>query len=274
MDYMKLIADKGTLLVAHRGVAGANIPCNSLQAFAIAVRQGADIVELDVDRSADGKLFIQHPGMEKVHLRMLDSIKKLHSDVVKELYLSNCDLVPTDQRIVPFEEALKALKDKAIVNIDKFWENPDEIAHIVRKLDMEEQVLIKTDEKKDRLQDVIKYAPDLPYLAVVKDEDENYEERLAKLPRWVGVEVLFNKEDAPVASKAYSDRLHADGKFTYVNALVYNYRAVLAAGHNDDISILGDEEKGWGWLADHFDVVQTDFLLPCKLFLEATGRRK
>ncbi len=274
MDFMKEIAQKGTLLVAHRGVAGANIPCNSLQAFAIAVRQGADIVELDVEKSLDGKLFIQHPGMEKVHLRMWDSIKKMHSDVVKELYLSNCDLVPTDQHIVPFEEALKALRGKAIVNIDKFWENPDQIAHIVRELDMVDQVLIKTDEKKDRLQDVIKYAPDLPYLAVIKDEDENYEERLAKLPRWVGVEVLFKEEDAPVASKAYSDRLHADGKFTYVNALVYNYRAVLAAGHNDDISILGEEERGWGWLADRFDVIQTDFLLPCKQFLEATGRRK
>ena len=274
MDYMKAIAERGTLLVAHRGVAGANIPCNSLQAFEIAVRQGADIVELDVDKTLDGKLFIQHPGMEKVHLRMLDSIKKLHSDVVKELCLSNCDLVPTDQRNVPFEEALKALKGKAIVNIDKFWENPDKIAHIVRELDMVDQVLIKTDEKKDRLQDVIKYAPDLPYLAVIKDEDENYEERLAKLPRWVGVEVLFKDESAPVASKAYSDRLHADGKFTYVNALVYNYRSVLAAGHNDDISILGREEEGWGWLADRFDVVQTDFLLPCKQFLEATGRRK
>jgi len=274
MDYMKMIADKGTLLVAHRGVAGANIPCNSLQAFDIAVRQGADIVELDVDRTLDGKLFIQHPGMEKVHLRMLDSIKKLHSDTVKELCLSNCDLVRTDQRIVPFEEALKALKGKAIVNIDKFWENPEKIAYTVRKLGMEEQVLIKCEEKKDQMEDVIKYAPDLPYMPIIKNEDLRYEERLSKLPRWVGVEVLFKDESAPVASKAYSDRLHADGKFTYVNALVYNYLAVLAAGHNDDISILGDEENGWGWLADRFDVVQTDFLLPCKQFLEATGRRK
>ena len=54
MDYMKKIAEKGTLLAAHRGVAGGNIPCNSAQAFEIALLQGAAIVELDVERSQDG----------------------------------------------------------------------------------------------------------------------------------------------------------------------------------------------------------------------------
>ena len=31
MDLLKRVAEKKVLLVAHRGVCGGNIPCNSLQ---------------------------------------------------------------------------------------------------------------------------------------------------------------------------------------------------------------------------------------------------
>ena len=56
------------LIVAHRGVSGGNIPCNTLAAYEVALRQGADMIEIDVEMSADGKLFIFHPGMEPAHL--------------------------------------------------------------------------------------------------------------------------------------------------------------------------------------------------------------
>jgi len=46
-------------VIAHRG-ASAVCPENSLEAFAEARRQGADGVELDVRRSADGRLVVRH----------------------------------------------------------------------------------------------------------------------------------------------------------------------------------------------------------------------
>ncbi len=274
MNFMKEIAEKGTLLTAHRGVAGGNIPCNSAQAFEIALYQGADMIELDIERSEDGVLFVLHPGKEPIHLRIKDSISRLPSKVVKELYLSNCDNDPTEQHILTLEQALKQLKGRTVVNLDKFWCYPEEIAHTVRALDMQDEVLIKANEDNFGIDLIAKYAPDLPYMPMIWHKDERYEERLKRLPKFAGVELLFNKETDPIASKEYVDMLHADGKFAYVDGLVYDYRTVLAAGHNDDISICGNEEQGWGWLADRYDIIQTDFLLPCKLFLEKTGRRK
>lgn len=47
------------LIVAHRG-ASADAPENTLAAFALARAQGADGVELDVRRSADGDLVLHH----------------------------------------------------------------------------------------------------------------------------------------------------------------------------------------------------------------------
>ena len=275
MKLFEVAKEKKILVAAHRGVAGGNIPCNSLQAFQIALNQGADIIELDVESSLDGELFIQHPGMEKVHLRLGDSIKNYPASVVEEFYLSNCDLTRTDQHIVRLEEALRLLKDKCIVNIDKFWNYPEQIAALVRKLHMEDQVIIKTSNKSKYLDDVEKYAPDLAYMAIVKEEDTTYEEIKKRNINYVGVEVVFEKETAPVAQKEYIDFMHKEGKLIWANAIVYNFKDVLAAGHTDDISLAEDPQKGWGWIADKgYDIIQTDFLLPCRQFLEQTGRRR
>ena len=48
-----------TQIWAHRG-ASAHAPENTLPAFELAVRQGAQGVELDVQRTADGTLVVIH----------------------------------------------------------------------------------------------------------------------------------------------------------------------------------------------------------------------
>ena len=48
-----------TLVIAHRG-ASAYAPENTMPAFELAVRQGADMLELDVQRTADGVLVVFH----------------------------------------------------------------------------------------------------------------------------------------------------------------------------------------------------------------------
>ena len=49
-------AKQKILIVAHRGSAGGNIPCNTFASYEIALKQGADVIETDVEMSADGKL--------------------------------------------------------------------------------------------------------------------------------------------------------------------------------------------------------------------------
>lgn len=274
MDILQRAKEKKVLLVAHRGTCGGNIPCNSMAAFKAAVLAGADMVELDVERSADGQLFIQHPAMEPVHLRMQDSIRNYPASVVEQFVLSNWDLCRTQYPIVRLEEALTFLQGKCMINIDKFWVNPEEISNLVRKLGMEDQVLIKAEDKPQYLDAVEKYAPDIPFMAVAKGERDIHKEMMKRNIRYVGIESLFASEDSPVATKEFIDKLHDDGKIVWANAIVYDYSKVLTAGHNDDISITENPELGWGWLADRgFDLIQTDFVFQCKYFLENTGRR-
>ncbi len=47
-------------VIAHRGAWGAGVPENSLAAFERAIDLGADMIELDVRRTRDGKLVVFH----------------------------------------------------------------------------------------------------------------------------------------------------------------------------------------------------------------------
>lgn len=272
--FIPLQKEKKVLLAAHRGTCGANIPCNSLPAFMIALNDGADIIELDIEITADGKFFIQHPGMENLHLRRKDSIKLDHSDMVSKFMLSNSEWSRTQYPIVRLEEALDFLKGKCIINLDKFWMNPEGIAKLVRERNMQDQVLLKTDMKPQSIDAIEKYAPDMPLMPMVWTEDHCLELFAGRNLRYVGSECLFAKESDPIASEEYIEKMHKAGKTVWANGIVYNYRSVLSGGHTDDISLIEDPEKGWGWLADRgFDIIQTDWILHCDIFLKKTGRR-
>lgn len=274
MDLLELAKEKKVLLVAHRGVCGGNIPANSIQAFKAALLAGADVIELDVEKSADGELFVLHPGMEPVHLKLAGSIREYPAAEIEKMPLHNWDLAATQYPISRLEEALIFLRGKCIVNIDKFWVNPKEISELIYKLDMKNQVLIKTAAHPEYLDAVEKYAPDIPYMTLAREGLAVHEEMMQRNIRYVGVEALFKTEDSPVASREFLNSVHADGKIVWANSIVYNYHAVLNAGHNDDVSVTEDPEQGWGWLADRgFDLIQTDFIYHCRDFLEKTGRR-
>ena len=113
IDFTKSIFEnrkiKGApLLVAHRGVCGANVPCNSIAAYKIALNQGADVVEIDVSKSKDGKFYVFHPGMEHVFLKS-EHLSTLTSQEIDELRLLNQDSVPTSYKVPTLEEVTVAV---------------------------------------------------------------------------------------------------------------------------------------------------------------------
>ncbi len=249
-----------TLITAHRGVWGGNIPCNTLDAFEVALAQGADMIELDVAHSADGELFVFHPGMEKAHLGSERAIADMRAEEVRKLHFHNYDQTLTQARINTFDEALEALKGRCYINVDKFWENIEPVTKAIRRHAMENQILVKTGPKEDVFRRIAEVAPDIAYMLILRDRDE-YSERMLSIPlNYVGAEILFTSEDAPIASREYVETMHQKGLIVWANAIVYNYRDVLSAGHNDDISVTGHPEQGWGWLLDQgYNILQTDW---------------
>ncbi len=265
-------ARKKLLLVAHRGIWGGNIPCNTLVSYETALREGADMIEVDLDRTSDGKLVIFHPGMEAAHLGFSERISRLPWEFVSRLRYINIDRVPTQYGICTFDEVLERFKGRCYINVDKFWTYPREISDAIRAHGMQDQILVKAPPKPELLDVVEEFCADIPYMAIIKEERELEAVRSRKI-KFVGSEVLFADDTAHVASREFIDECHARGELVWCNSIVYNYRSVIAGGHNDDRAAEGDVEGSWGWIADRgFDLMQTDWMLASATFLRETGR--
>ena len=117
-------------------------------------------------------------------------------------------------------------------------------------------------------------APDMPFMTIAWHEDKISEGLMKWKMRFVGIEALFERDDELIASREYIDWMHSNGLMVWGNAIIYNYKAVLAGGHSDDISVAGRQDEGWGWIADRgFDIIQTDWPMPLCHYLNSTGRR-
>ena len=260
---------KPPLLVAHRGVTGGNIPSNSEAAFRAAISLGADVVELDVALSRSGTLFVFHPGMEPAHIGTKKLLCLRSDKSIGKLRYRNGDHTKTSQPVLTLDDALELLRGHCMVNLDKFWTAPKAIADCVRRHGMADDVLIKTGTGEHDLRRVEETAPDMRFLAIVREKDEVSETLLARRLRFAGIEALFRSDDAPVVSDEHIAWLHQNGLCIWGNAIVYDERAVIAGTHTDDTAVTGDPDTGWGWYQKKgFDLVQTDHLAAAKAYYE------
>lgn len=260
------------LIAAHRGVFGGNIPCNTIPSYEIALKQGADIIEIDVEMSADGKLYVFHPKMEPNHLRHETRISTMRSEDIKQLRYVNYDRVFTQFGVETLDDVLEAFKGRCYINVDKFWGHPEEIYRAIKRHNMIEQVLVKAPPTKAVISVLEKLAPELPYMPVVEDTHPMHEQLKKCNINYVGAEVLFTTEDVEVASQEFIDRMHQDGKLLWVNAIIYNHIRQLTAGHSDDTALCDDMDKGWGWLVEKkFDIIQTDWTGMLLTYLKEKG---
>ena len=264
------------IITAHRGVAGGNIPCNTMAAYEIALKHGSDMIEVDVDRTLDGHLVIFHPKQEINHLRFGGSVRDYTLEQIQSvLRYCNFDATPTEHSLCTFDEVLETFKGRCFINVDKFWDNPVEISKAIRRHNMMDQIVVKS-APKGKVFDVLEeLAPEIMFLPIYKNECGTYHEDLKKRNvNYVGAELVFFTEECEVGRPEFREMLQREGYLVWGNAILYNYKVPLAAGHSDDISLIKDPSLGWGWLADNgFDIIQTDWPLAMSMYLNESGKR-
>ena len=273
MDFNKSIFENRKelnrpFLAAHRGVCGSNIPCNSIAAYKIALAQGADVVEIDVSKSKDGKFFVFHPWMEPQFLKS-KYLCDLTAEEIDKLRLLNQDGVPTSYKVPTLSEVLELLKDKVYINVDKFWTDVEGITEEIRRAGVEKQVIVKTNVDEQSLEKVEKYAPDLMFVPLVWHKDEITESLLKRKINLIGTEILFTSDTDDCISDSYIKKMHDQGLLVWANSIIYNEAELINAGHSDDHSLHTSADEGWGWLIDKkVDFIQTDWLLMLKQYIE------
>lgn len=266
-------AKENIIITAHRGAAGGNIPCNTMAAYEIALKQGADMLEVDLNCSLDGKLFLFHPMMESAHLNMPILLNALPMSLIKKCRYVNYDNAPTQFSITTFDDFLEAFKGRCFINIDKFWSNPKKIYEAVKRHGMTDQILVKSSYNKKVVDILTEIAPELPFMPIVSDVHTEHESLLRSDLNYVGVEVLFKDDTAEVAGEEFIERMHRDNILVWANSIIYNHKQQLSGGHSDDTALTVSEDEGWGWLADRgYDIIQTDWPMMLIDYLKRTDR--
>ena len=262
-DRVSLIREKllkrdnsSVIVVAHRG-DWRNFPENSLEAIDNAIKMGVDIVELDVQRTKDGKLILMHDmtlnrtttGKGKISEVTLDSIQKLR--------LKNGCAVRTIHKVPTLEEALLHAKSKIMVNLDKADRYFDEVYALMEKTGTTKQVIMKGSKSVEEVKALYgDYLANVIYMPVVNLDKKGAEseiERFVKELNPVAFELLFVKDTNPLPVKVKG---MLDGR-----ALIW-YNTLwdtMAGGHDDDKS-LANPDDGYGYLIDNLGarILQTD----------------
>ena len=266
-------AKEKILVVAHRGVFGGNIPCNTIASYEIALKQGADMIETDVDITSDRTLISFHPGMEKAHLGENIELSEMPWRDVQNLRFTNIDDVPTQFGILKFDDLLESFKGRCFINVDKFWDNPEAIYEAVKRHGMLDQIVVKAPPTEGVLRVLEELAYGIAYMPVAKIQFNGHAELMRRNINYVGIEALFYDDEDPIVSEEFIDAVHKDGKLMWANSIIYDCKKQIAAGHSDDTALTESEDNGWGWLADKgFDLIQTDWPMMLIDYLKRTHK--
>lgn len=265
--------NKKILIAAHRGLCAGNIPYNSLLAFKSALKLGADIIELDTLKSLDGTMWVFHTGNEFVHIGQDVDLTKLHDEEIKRFNYINCgDRCRTLEKIERLDDTLDYLKDKALINVDRSWDNLEDTINVIKRVGAEDAVILKSPDEKKYVDEVEALAPDIKYMPIIKTPEILEYARTKKMNVY-GAEVLFDSEDNILCSEKFLDEMHRRGEHAWVNGIDINFHYVFAANHNDTVSISEDPDKGWGWLIEKgFDIIQTDFPFELNIYMKERNK--
>lgn len=275
---LKKLLEKNDLLIAcHQGSAGGNISYNTYRSMLNAIHQGTHIVEFDISKSSDGVFHVFHEYEEPIRLNHQEKFREFTEAQLKKMPLLNMNM----QAVEPpptLEQFMMDMKNhpNTLLHFDhvRKW-GKELLEYLDRFEDQRETIIIKTDvEATDCLETLVEH--NVKYMTLPKVwSSSDFETIMTYRDRIniVGFEMIFDDPNADYVSKENLERLRSMGYHTMINSIVlWNNRPSLCGGFDDDISLLKNPDLGWGKLVEMgFDIIQTDWPLPLKVYLEQKG---
>ncbi|WP_040167462.1 glycerophosphodiester phosphodiesterase family protein [Microbacterium gorillae] len=269
----RLAAERGVLIAAHRGTATGTIMENTLPAVQAAVRSGATIVEIDVIASTDGDHFLFHDGLEPQRFGTHQNINSMSTTQIRELTYVEMNSTASAPRVEELAPVLERFRGEDVLfNVDRSWWYWDSLLPRLDEFEMADQLVLKSNVDDASLERLRRHPVKYPFIPMVHslaqiekvfgDEEINL----------VGVELIAADRSHEFLAPGAIDELRARGLACLLNAINLNNRVPLFAGFDDETSVLGDPDAGWGELLRlGADLIQTDWTSLLGDYLVAAG---
>lgn len=230
---------------------------NTLQAIDGAIDAGADIVEIDLQRTADGELVLMHDRTIDRATTGKGRVADITLDSIKRVYVRNGVGAKTPYRVPTLREALIHSKGRVMLNLDKAFDYFDQVCQILAETGTTSQIIMKSSAAPQTVREKYgRYLDSVIYMPVVNVDKPNAIERINEY-----CEVL----NPPAFEIVYADTLNpvvTDIAKTLKgrSRIWYNTLWGTLAGGRDDFASLDNPADGYGYLIDTLGatMLQTD----------------
>lgn len=126
---LRKLSDPNTssvVVVAHRGDWKHSVE-NSLPAMRHAIEMGVDVVEIDIRRTADGRLVLMHDATIDRTTNGRGEVASLTFDSIRRCRLKAPDGTLTDLLVPTLDEVFELGRDRILFNIDKGFDIFDDV---------------------------------------------------------------------------------------------------------------------------------------------------
>ena len=243
------------VLVASHRADWRGWPENSMPAIESAINMGVDIVELDLQCTADSQLIVMHDSKINRTTTGKGLVAEMTLDSIRTFRLKNGVNIRTRHEIPTLREVLLLCKGRVLINLDKADRYFDLVVPLLQETGTTRQIIMKGRKPADEVRALYgQYLDEVIYMPIVDMNDsasvETFSAHLASNP--CAFELCWRTDDGYVreASKM------AKGKaLLWVNCLW----DTLCGGHEDDQAML-DPDANYGYLIDSlgFRIIQTD----------------
>lgn len=243
------------VLVASHRADWRGWPENSMPAIESAINMGVDIVELDLQCTADSQLIVMHDSKINRTTTGKGLVAEMTLDSIRTFRLKNGVNIRTRHEIPTLREVLLLCKGRVLINLDKADRYFDLVVPLLQETGTTRQIIMKGRKPADEVRALYgQYLDEVIYMPIVDMNDsasvETFSSHLASNP--CAFELCWRTDDGYVreASKM------AKGKaLLWVNCLW----DTLCGGHEDDQAML-DPDAHYGYLIDSlgFRIIQTD----------------
>lgn len=244
------------VLVASHRADWRGFPENSLAAIESAIEIGVDIVELDLQETADGELIIMHDETINRTTTGKGKIAEMTLDSIRHFKLKNGVNIKTNHPIPTLREALELCKGRVLINLDKADRYFDKVVPLLEETGTTRQIIMKGRKPAKEVRKLYgHYLDEVVYMPIVDMNDaasvKLFKDHLKSQP--CAFELCFRSDDQYVKQ---ASQLAAGKSLIWVNTLW----DTLCGGHEDDKALLESPEAHYGYLIDTLGVriIQTD----------------
>lgn len=261
---------RSVIVVAHRGDWRHSVE-NSLQAVQNAIDMQVDVVEIDVRKTADGRLVLMHDATIDRTTNGRGEVASLTLDSIRRCRLKAPDGTLTDLLVPTLDEVFELGRDRILFNIDKGFDIFDDVFFLADSLGVARQVLMKGTQSADHVLEALgKYLDRIVYMPIVHLDKEGALEAIADFQekiRPAAYELLYGNDTTRVPLEA--EKMLAGRALIWYNTM---WKGMAGSRYDDRAET--EPDSVYGVLIDSLGarIIQTDRPGPLIRYLEARGQ--